>query len=133
MAAGITEEMFEKIIDKIIEGMSVKKICSLPGFCSQSAFYVALEQNKNFQERYVQAKMIDAHIKNDEIIEIADDLSRDEYDRNAVNRARLRIDARKWSMSKAHPKKYGNNIEIESGEDSKITVNVVKFGNKDEE
>ncbi|HEY1863793.1 MAG TPA: hypothetical protein VGG77_08915 [Roseiarcus sp.] len=52
-------------------------------------------------------------------MEIADD-SRDDYmetkhgpvvNSEAINRSRLRVDARKWAMSKMLPKKYGDKIE----------------------
>ena len=54
-----------------------------------------------------------------EIIEIADDTSGDltinehgerVVDHENINRARLKIDARKWLMSKLHPRRYGDRV-----------------------
>ena len=53
------------------------------------------------------------------IIEIADDTSGDfvinergerTVDHENINRARLRVDARKWLMSKLHPQRYGDRV-----------------------
>lgn len=62
----------------------------------------------------------------DEIIEIADDGSNDWMEREGkaapngemVNRSRLRVDTRKWLMSKMAPKKYGDKMSTE------LTANV---------
>lgn len=57
----------------------------------------------------------------DEIIDIADasegDVIVDEdgrrlIDNEAVQRARLRVDSRKWLLSKLVPKKYGDKIDL---------------------
>lgn len=54
-----------------------------------------------------------------EIIEIADDASGDFVinergerivEHENINRARLKIDARKWLMSKLHPQRYGDRV-----------------------
>ena len=56
----------------------------------------------------------------DEIIEIADDSSQDNIinkqgqiicNNESINRARLRIDTRKWIASKLAPKIYGDKID----------------------
>ncbi len=56
----------------------------------------------------------------EEILEIADDGSNDTYETedghekvntDVINRSRLRVDTRKWLMSKLAPKKYGDKVE----------------------
>ena len=63
----------------------------------------------------------------DEILDIADDASNDWMERlgedeksrgwrengEAINRSRLRVDARKWLMSKIMPKKYGDHVSLQ--------------------
>lgn len=62
----------------------------------------------------------------EEIIEIADDSSEDyiklgddgdgpsiKFDSEHVNRARLRVDTRKWIMARLSPKKYGDKLQQE--------------------
>ena len=42
----------------------------------------------------------------------------------AVQRSRLRVDARKWLMSKLMPKKYGEKLEL--GGDLKVTLGLAE-------
>jgi hypothetical protein len=57
----------------------------------------------------------------DEILEIADDTSQDttitdfgpKPDTEWISRSKLRVDARKWAMSKLAPKKYGDAKSID--------------------
>jgi hypothetical protein len=56
-----------------------------------------------------------------EILDIADDGSNDTYEtddgekvnQDHINRSRLRVDTRKWLMSKLAPKKYGEKVQQE--------------------
>lgn len=79
----------------------------------------------DFRQQYVRAREDQAELMLDEIIEIADDTSADtitkeDGDGNSyevantewINRSRVRIDARKWAMSKLAPKKYGDKLEL---------------------
>jgi hypothetical protein len=59
-------------------------------------------------EQYARARELQAEYVFDEITEIAD-LAVEEA--NAIGKARLRIDARKWAASKMAPKKYGDKVE----------------------
>jgi hypothetical protein len=75
----------------------------------------------------------------DEIIDIADDSSQDEIvidlgegvkstrqNTEFVQRSRLRIDARKWVISKLNPKKYGDRLELENKHSG--SVNIISLG-----
>jgi hypothetical protein len=74
---------------------------------------------------YARAKEQQADLLAEEIIEIADDSSKDlqGYDdynnpienKEFVNRSKLRVDARKWVASKLKPKKYGDKLELDGG------------------
>lgn len=75
-----------------------------------------LASDREFSQQYARAKIFCADCLADEIIEIADDSSRDTYidrkgqrviNHKAIARAKLRIDARKWLAAKLAPKKYG--------------------------
>ncbi len=76
--------------------------------------------------RYAMAKEQQAALLADEIITISDDSSEDAlitedgkriYNKEFVNRSRLRVDARKWVAAHLLPKKYGDKLGIEhSGE-----------------
>jgi hypothetical protein len=83
--------------------------------------------NKTFRDQYTRAREEQAETLLDEIVEIADDSRHDtipkvgrdgeEYGEQPnsewIARSRLRVDARKWVVSKLAPKKYGEKIQAE--------------------
>jgi hypothetical protein len=79
-----------------------------------------------FGEQYARAKAFQAHVLADEIIEIADDTKHDYrlvgdkvvVDSDHINRARLRIDSRKWLLSKLLPKIYGDKVGEDKSSDN---------------
>jgi hypothetical protein len=91
-----------------------------------------LFDDKEFQEKYVQAKALCAEKYADEIVDIADDGENDTYvdengnqrtDHDVVQRSRLRVDARKWVASKLLPKVYGDTpVVVNNNDNRKIIV-----------
>lgn len=80
-----------------------------------------LADDKEFSPQYAQAKLKQADLLFDEIIEIADDSSLDMafteegkpfIDHEHVNRSRLRVDSRKFYIAKILPKKYSEKHEV---------------------
>ena len=69
----------------------------------------------------------------EEIIEIADESENDKVNgvlnSEAIQRSKLRVDARKWALSKMNPKKYGDSTTLkhEGGETPIETVQVFKL------
>lgn len=78
-----------------------------------------LNQHEEFRTQYTRACELRADAWADEILEIADDGgedwkasdSGDKFNAEHVQRSKLRVDARKWLMSKAAPKKYGEKVQ----------------------
>lgn len=83
-----------------------------------------LREDKDFADQYARAREDLLEHWADQIVAIADDSSCDwetrkrengeEYEvanPEVVNRARLRVDTRKWLMSKLAPRKYGDKVE----------------------
>lgn len=93
----------------------------------QTTVYRWLRDIESFRQHYVRAREDQAELYLDQIIEISDDGSNDTYeddegnrktDWDVIARSKLRVDARKWAMSKLAPKKYGERIAQEiSGPD----------------
>jgi hypothetical protein len=73
-----------------------------------------------FRDQYVRARELQADAIFDECLDIADDSRNDWILRNgerapdteAIQRARLRIDTRKWMAGKLRPKKYGDKLDL---------------------
>ncbi|MFV3090167.1 hypothetical protein ACNJYG_06680 [Pseudomonas sp. GW6] len=108
----------------LAEGMSLRKVCQLPGMPAMSTFlrWLADESNAELREQYARAREAQADALAEDILEIADFGLNDTYtddegkvhvDHDVIARSRLRVDARKWLASKMSPKKYGDKITNE--------------------
>jgi hypothetical protein len=114
-----TPELADRVCELMIEGQSLRKICETPGMPSRRNIFNWLKDNADFREKYEIARMLQAEWWSHEILAIADDSSGDitinEHgeqivDHENINRSRLRVDARKWLMSKLHPQRYGDRV-----------------------
>lgn len=122
----MTPELFEEICT-IIESSSI----GIPHICKQKkigceTFYQHIRKNVDAQERYARAKEIQCEYIADEMLEIADDATNDfmtvvkgdisyeKENKEVVNRSRVRIDTRKWLLSKLVPKKFGDRVDVTS-------------------
>lgn len=101
-----SDEIKTAVCDKIAEGYSLRTICASEGMPSERSVYNWLTTDDAFLQRYTRAREQQADLYADEIIEIADT----EED---SNRARVRIDARKWKAARMSPKKYGDKVQTE--------------------
>ena len=77
---------------------------------------------EGFREQYARAGQERVEAFAEDIIALADEPI-DPGDNAAVQRARLRVDTRKWLMSKLAPRKYGDSVEhvIKSGRAEDLT------------
>jgi len=125
-----TPELAEQICTEIATtSKGLKTICSQEGMPAvRTVLYWLSEGDKKdgdekfklFLHNYTRARESQADVLADEILEIADETSKDtistekgEYpDKEWINRSRLRVDARKWIASKLKPKKYGDKIDV---------------------
>jgi hypothetical protein len=93
---------------------------------AMSTFFRWLNEKKEFREQYTIAKEMGAEALFTEIIDIADDGTNDYMEKLAdgecigyqtngevIARSRLRVDTRKWYLSKVLPKLYGDKQHVE--------------------
>jgi hypothetical protein len=137
---GRPKEKYQKDIGDAIclaisQGHSLRKICeSSELFPSPSAIYDWILRFPEFSEQYARAKMIQASLLAEEIIELSDDRSNDISGELgipngvAVQRSRLMVDTRKWYLSKVLPKVYGDKLVHEGNEDKPIEIVVKRVG-----
>lgn len=99
---------------------------------SPGLFYKWLSE-PTFREDYASARKVQAEIMATEIIQIADDASNDTFvdsdgqvraDHAMVARARLRVDTRKWILSKVLPKVYGDRIALTDADGQNLKVDL---------
>jgi len=74
--------------------------------------WVTDSDKKDFSEQYARARDCQADYYADEIVDIADELSED-ADSNAIQRAKLRVDSRKWKVARMSPRKYGDKSQVD--------------------
>jgi len=106
-----SEDLIVKILSRLTTGEGLVKICKSKSMPDLGTIYNWLQKHEDFFKRYARARDEQADTLADEITYIADT----EPD---VNKARVRVDARKWVAAKLKPKKYGDRqtIEHEAGD-----------------
>ena len=119
-------EVADKICERIMAGRSLRDVCRDQDIPSRFTVYKWLAENDSFADQYARATDVRTEELADEIFEIADDASND-WMTNAkgdkvlnaehVQRSRLRIDARRWALSKMNPRKYGDKLQVGGAED----------------
>lgn len=118
-----TPELAAEICKRIALGESLRAICRDENMPSQETVFRWLRTDAGFREQYARAREDQAEFYLDEIIAISDDSTHDTKHTDSgeqpnsewISRSRLRVDARKWAMSKLAPKKYGDKIDVTSG------------------
>jgi hypothetical protein len=128
------ETTFNSIILSIEEGSSLRATLLREGMPTSITFYSWIDKDEIKMLHYVRACEKRAEVIFEDILTIADDSKGDKkytesgefMDAEYVARSRIRIDARKWMLSKMQPKKYGDKTDITSGGE-KIQSNDIKI------
>lgn len=119
--SSFTQEVADKICQQIATtSRGIRSICSDEGMPVVSTVMKWLCDNKPFSEQYARAKEQQAEMLVEEMLEIADETSKDTIvtdkgeipNSEWIARSRLRVDSRKWLASKLLPKKYGDKMEL---------------------
>lgn len=118
------DKLFDDICNDIVE-LNVSASEALINRMSFSKFYQMILDDEIKEKKYTRACILRAERVNDEIVDIADDKTLDtitvtrpdgsEYEKENteyISRSRVRIDARKWWLSKTNPKKYGDKLDV---------------------
>lgn len=102
------EDIAAYICSEIASGRSLRSICDDDGMPNKATVFRWLSKHEIFRDQYARAQEDRTAAMAEDILEIADDEGIAD-----VQRAKLRVDARKWLMSKMAPKKYGDRQEID--------------------
>lgn len=122
-----TEEIAEEICQRIGEGETLSQVCRSEHLPERRTVVDWVLQNREgFSARYATARNLQMERWADEVVDIADDGGNDymerekgegrtetEYNGDHVQRSRLRIDSRKWLLSKLKPQQYGERQQID--------------------
>lgn len=121
-----TPEIAAYICEELSKGRSLRDVCADEGMPHESTVRSwAVEDREGFSTHYAKAREIGYHAMADELMEIADDARNDWMERRGeedagwqangehIQRSRLRVDTRKWMLSKVLPKVYGDKQQHE--------------------
>lgn len=147
MAKGKTETWFpekreqaiDTILQRICEGESLRSILTyadknvLP---SMRTFLRWVSEDEDLRQQYARAMEVRSEAMFEEILEISNEANADiditddgkiRVVGEAVQRSRLKIDARKWMLGKMNPKKYGDKVDITS-DGEKVNTTIINLG-----
>lgn len=124
-----TPDIADAICERLSDGESLRTICMDEEFPNRSTVFRWLGVNEGFRDQYAHARNLQAEKLADEMFDIADDGTNDWMERSnsegeplpptlnseAVQRSKLRVDTRKWYLSKVLPKKYGDKLDLNHG------------------
>ena len=136
--SSFTTAIGDEICERMANGESLRQICRSEHMPPKTTVmrWLLKDEHAAFRDQYAMAREMLVEHWGEEIIEISDDTSKDTHvtvyeDGNErtspntewISRSRLRVDSRKWLMSKLAPKKYGDKLEadVKGG----ITVTIV--------
>lgn len=121
-----TNDIAREICARLAAGESLRSVCrdeNMPAEATVREW--VLDDREGFSAQYNRAREFQAYSMAEELLEISDDGSNDwmaKHGKEAegyllngehVQRSRLRVDTRKWILSKMLPKVYGDKIQQE--------------------
>lgn len=121
------KEIATEILARMCSGESVRSICSDDAMPARSTVMLWVANDESgFSDQYEKACMARAHYWADELLDIADDSTNDYMEKQDkdggtfevlngenIQRARLRVDSRKWLLSKMLPR-FADKQQIEN-------------------
>lgn len=111
-------DIVAEVCAQMAEGKALKDICAQPGMPSRPAWYKWMAEHAEVVDMYARAREQRADLMADEVISIADT----EED---PQKARVRVDARKWAAAKMNPKQYGEKVTHAGDPNAPMTFNVI--------
>lgn len=111
------------ICERLSKGETLRAICRDEHMPPPSTvrLWALDDQGPGFAAQYAQARDLGLDAMADELLDISDDASGDEadtpdgsrrMDSEFAARSKLRVDTRKWFLSKLAPKRYGDRLDV---------------------
>lgn len=115
-----SQDKADAICAMLAQGASLRKACRELNGPDPSTVLRWTEEFAPFAQQYADARARGYAMLADELIEIADDSSGDtietedgpRHNAEFAARSRLRLDTRKWMLSKMLPKVYGDKLDL---------------------
>jgi hypothetical protein len=137
-----SQALADRICADLASGMTLREVCRQEAMPDPSAVIQWKNDDRcGFAQQYARAREAGYEIMADDLVEIADDGTNDYMQRETergvevlvdhdhVTRSRLRLDTRKWLLSKALPKIYGDKVQHTGANDAPLFPSIrVLFG-----
>ncbi len=120
-----TQEIADRICAELSQGISLRTVCKADDLPCAVTVFSWMRKYPEFLNQYTRAKEESADAMGEDILDISDNATNDYMEQNDpdnpgyrvngehIQRSRLRVESRKWLMSKQKPKKYGDKIQQE--------------------
>ena len=101
-----SDELAARICERLALGESLNKICkSDPDMPDERTVRTWAAEKEEFSPKYTRARLRGYEVWADQILDISDD------DNGDTQRDRLKVDSRKWLLSKYLPKVFGDKVQ----------------------
>ncbi len=107
----MTDGLWQIFFSRLVNGESLRQICRDEMMPCRETVYSLLRENPQFLDQYRQARELQLHYFTDRILEIADNV---EPNIQAIQKARLQINALKWVAARQSRQEYG----VQTGENA---------------
>lgn len=127
------DNAFNEICEQVAKGESLRKILlSENSPVSMKFFFKIVGEDEDKRKQYTRAMDIRTELKFESIMQdYTEEPQRDpltgKIDPSWVNLQRLKIDAKKWELSKLMPKKYGEKLDVDHTTKGE-SINVINLG-----
>jgi transposase-like protein len=132
-ATRYTPELAERILYELADGRTLRDVCRADGMPAAATVRLWVAEDRDgFAARYHRASDLGHRDMQEELLEIVDDARNDWMERRArdggretvlnreaIQRSRLRYEARRWLLSNALPKSHGRQAKPEAKPDAK--------------
>lgn len=131
--SSFTQETADRICELLADGISLREVCRMDDMPGRSTVWRWIDADEAFRAQYARAKAEGLEAIAEDILDISDNAHNDWMRRNhgeddpgwvangeSIQRAKLRVDSRKWLLSKLAAKKYGDRQVIAGDPDAPL-------------
>jgi hypothetical protein len=126
------KEIVDFVCNEIAEGKSLRFVLSNnDNMPARNTFLEWIDNDTKKSNQYARAMELRQETIFEDILNIADNQEEDVLinddgvamtNHNVIQRARLRVDSRKWMLGKMNPKKYGDKLETDNKHSGTIEI-----------